>query len=141
MQGQRARRLANVSTLLALILGAAAVALGAAAVELDVADVVVQGAAAAVRELVTDACPPIRWDAPWVQRLELHLVVDGYQLQFQGLHLDMVDDDSRAQHLHLRVVDDYQIPGRRLAVTNDYRIQETCPVDASVQRQNPTVHG
>jgi hypothetical protein len=47
MRGQRAHRLANVSVLLALILGAAAVALGAAAAESGVA----RHAAAAVREL------------------------------------------------------------------------------------------
>ena len=129
MQGQRARRLANVSALLALPLGAAAVALGAAAVELDDADVA-QGAAAVVRELVTDACPPIRWDAPWAQRLEVHLVVDGYQLQVQRLHLDMVVEDSQVQPLHLRVVDDYRIQGTCLAAMDHYWIQETCPVDA-----------
>jgi hypothetical protein len=106
MRGQRARRPANVSALLAAwtSLGAEAVALGAAVVEWGVVFVAVVDAVvdvardAVVWDLVTDGCPPIRWSAFLPRRLrelQLQLLVDvGYQVK--GLH----QCQCQCQHQH-----------------------------------------
>jgi hypothetical protein len=108
MRGQRARRPANVSALLAAwtSLGAEAVALGAAAVEWGVVFVAVVDAVvdvardAVVWDLVTDGCPPIRWSALLPRRLrelQLQLLVDvGYQVK--GLHQCQCQCPSQCQH-------------------------------------------
>jgi hypothetical protein len=132
LRAKRARRLANVSAQLALSLCAADVDLRSVfgvGVARDAA-AVVRGVLAAVRDLVADGCPAIRWGAPWAQRLELHLelAVDGYQVQVQvqvqGLYLDLTVDDSRTQRLYLvDAVDDYWAQGASLVDAVDASAQ------------------